>query len=138
MDGLIEALNRRIPPAPYELRVSFRDSAPWLAGLSVVLDLLIGGRGSLLLAILGIAASGAAPPPAYVLLVLPAVLSLAAIPGLRSLRLWGWWLFFAATALDLLLAIAALTVVSILFSGVFFYLLLQIHDYYWHRPRRIY
>jgi hypothetical protein len=137
VDTLIEDLNRRIPPAPYDLRVSFRDSAVWLAGLSAVLALLLGGRGSILLAIFGNLLAGAIPPIAYLVLILPAVLSLASIPGLRRLRTSGWWLFFIATALDFLLALAALNIFSILFSGVFLYLLLQVHEYFWHRPYRL-
>jgi hypothetical protein len=138
VDGLIEALNRRIPPAPYELRVSFRDSAPWLAGLSAVLALLLGGRGSLVLAIFTAALAGATPPVAYLVLIAPAVLCLASIPGLRRLQMSGWWLFFAATLLDFLFALASVNLFSLLFSAVFLYLLLQIHEYFWRRPHRVY
>ena len=135
LDRLIDDLNRRLPAAPYEMRVSFRDTAFWLAVLTVGLDLVLGGRVTMLIGVFGGLAAGRLPSPVLLLLVTPMLLALASIPGLRKLRLEGWWLFFLSTFLDLLLALVAVNPLSIVMSALFGYLMLQVHDYFWHRPR---
>lgn len=124
MNELIQSLYRRLPPAPPDLRASFRDATPFLAGLSAVLTVL-GGLGV-----------GFRLEPLFLLLLLPALLSLAAIPGLRSRNATGWWLFFTALLIDFVVALVSGNLLSVLFNAIFLYLLVQVHEYYWQRPRR--
>ncbi len=132
-DNLITSINRALPEAPYPTRASFVEVAPWLALLSAALGLLLGGRGVALLNLVPLLAAGYVPPLFYLAVLLSPVLALASIPGLRARRRWGWWLFAASIAVDLVLSLLRLDPFGILFGGVFLYLLLQTYFEYDHR-----
>ncbi len=132
-DDFVTWVNRQLPEAPYPTRQSFVEVAPWLALLSAALGLLLGGRGLLLLQLLPLLAAGVIPSPFLLLILLSPLLALGSIPGLRNRRRWGWGLFAASVAIDLVMSLVRLDVFSILFGAVFLYLLLQTYFEYDHR-----
>jgi len=129
-DDLITRINRQLPEAPYPTRQSFVEVAPWLALLSAALGLLLGGRGLLLLRLLPLLAAGFIPSPLLFVSLISPLLALGSIPGLRARRRWGWSLFAASVAIDLVISLLRLDLFGILFGAVFLYLLLQTYFEY--------
>ncbi len=138
LDDWISAVNRRLPAASYEARQSFVEVAPWLALLSAVLGLLLGGRASLLIGLAQSLIAGDFLPflgvgsLLYLLFAISPLMALASIPGLRSRRKWGWGLFAASVLIDLVLSLLRLDLFGIAFGAVFFYFLLQVYFEYDH------
>jgi hypothetical protein len=133
LDDLVERINRALPEAPYPTRASFVEVAPWLALLSAILGLLLGGRGWLLIQLLPGLLAGYLPSPFFLVAVLSPVMALVSIPGLRERKRWGWSLFTLSVLIDLILSLLRLDVFGILFGAVFFYLLLQTYTEYGRR-----
>jgi hypothetical protein len=135
LDDIISALNRRLPPASYDMRYSFVQTAPWLALLSAALGLLIGGRGELLVRVLPLLSAGYLPSPIVLLALASPLLALASTIGLRDRQRWGWGLFTASVLIDLTFSIRGFDIFSLLFGVVFLYLLLQTYGEYGRRWR---
>jgi len=129
-DDLIARINRQLPEAPYPTRQSFVEVAPWLALLSAALGLLLGGRGLLLLRLPPLLAAGIVPSPLLLVSLISPLLALGSIPGLRTRRRWGWGLFAASIAIDLVVSLLRLDLFGILFGAVFLYLLFQTYFEY--------
>ena len=141
LDDWIAAINRRLPAATYEARHSFVEVAPWLALLTGAFGLLLGGRGLQLVEVLRRLVDGFLPSPLLVVVLLSPVLALAAIPGLRARRRWGWVAFAVSICVDLLWALFQFALdplglnplLGAVFGALFLYFLLQTYSEYGRR-----
>jgi hypothetical protein len=135
LDDFITALNQRLPSAPYDMRYSFLQTAPWLALLSAALGLLIGGRGMLLLRVIPLMVGGYLPSPLVFVAIASPLLALGSFVGLRDRQRWGWALFTTSVLIDLGFSLWSFDIFSLLFGVLFLYLLLQTYGEYGRRWR---
>ena len=138
-DDQLERLRRQLPPAPPGLQSFYVRFAPWLAIIFGIIGLII-SLGltvlSFILAPIAVLLGGAHPSSGIgfilgsLLLLIASILELVGGLRMRRFRLTGWWFLAGSLAIQAVLDIFNLAIVSLIVAILIFYLHLSVKPRY--------
>ncbi len=127
----------KLPPLPPQVREFLVMIAPWVSLILGVLGVLgslaafgISTVASPLIAMGGGIHAAGGLIVASIISLLSSILLLVAVPGLMKRRLQGWTFLFWSEVLGLVGAVVTLSIVGVVFSIIWLYVVFQMKSYY--------